>query len=295
MPLRLPHAPQLARPLKAVRQHTANAPKPKAVAAKAPTVPTGFRTATIKSRLPKPPSTGALQQGQVKKVEDITSGNNVLTQKLRDLVNDPSPPPTTTLSGGGTRGSGKSFNEIRCQTGCNQGCGLGGCGPKKSPRLQFGVNNGSNNVDFTLTFKLPATFKTNETATLQVGGASHHEGCDTIGYKGYIGINGGKHGFEIESGKEKSYLGLFGTCPDKTDLVPGQQYTLRMTKKTVNGGVQLNTWVNGKPYCYAIDKPGILTRSGVNEKCEPVDQLRIDSWPDTDTSNAISVSSPYLE
>ena len=77
---------------------------------------------------------------------------------------------------------------------------------------------------------------------------------------------------------------LFGTCPDKTDLVPGQQYTLRMTKTNVNGGVELKTWVNGKLHCYATDRPGILTRSGVTDKCEPVDQLRVDNWPDTDTS-----------
>jgi hypothetical protein len=149
-------------------------------------------------------------------------------------------------------------------------------------------------VDFTVTFKLPATFKTKETATLQVGGVAHHGGCDTIGYKGYIGINGGKHGFEIESGASKDYSKTFGTCSDKTDLVPGQQYTLRMTKTNVNGGVQLQTYVNGKPHCSALDKPGILTRSAVSDKCPAIDQLRVDNWPDTDKSNAISVSSPNL-
>jgi hypothetical protein len=29
------------------------------------------------------------------------------------------------------------------------------------------------------------------------GGVSYHEGCDTIGYKGYIGINGGKRGLRL--------------------------------------------------------------------------------------------------
>ena len=166
-----------------------------------------------------------------------------------------------------------------------------------SPRLQFGVNNGSNNVDFTVTFRLPATFTTKEDTTLQVGGAAHHTGCKTDGYKGYIGINGGKHGFETETGTAKNYSTLFGDCTNKDDLVPGQQYTLRMTKKNVNGGVQLQTYVDGKPHCSYFDSPGILTRKFVSKDCPAVDQLRIDNWPEpdgTNTSNAISVSSPNL-
>ena len=108
------------------KQHAANAPKPKPVAAKAPIVPTGFRTATIKSKLPKPPPT-------IKLIDDSTSGNNLLTRKLRGLIDDPSPPPTTKSSGGGgIRGSGKPFKEIRCQTGCNNGCGIGGCPSNES-------------------------------------------------------------------------------------------------------------------------------------------------------------------
>jgi hypothetical protein len=50
------------------------------------------------------------------------------------------------------------------------GCGMGGCGSKKSPRLQYGVENGSNNVDFTVTVKIPENYNAKETATLQVGG-----------------------------------------------------------------------------------------------------------------------------
>ena len=49
-------------------------------------------------------------------------------------------------------------------------------------------------------------------ATLQVGGASHHDGCDTMGYKGEIGINKGKHGFRIETGTQKNYSQYFGKC-----------------------------------------------------------------------------------
>lgn len=86
----------------------------------------------------------------------------------------------------------------------------------------------------------------------------------------------------------------FGQCVNKDDLVPDQQYTLRMTKTNVNGGVQLQTYMNGKPHCSFFDKPGIQTRSAVSKDCPAVDQLRVDSWPDTDTSNAISVSSPNL-
>ena len=196
-------------------------------------------------------------------------------------------------------GSGQSFKEVRCQTGCRNYCGMGGCGSKKSPRLQYGVNNGSDNVDFTVTVKIPENYTAKETATLQVGGVSHHTGCDTIGYKGYVGINGDKNGFEIESGANKQYGGLLpAKCdPSIPTLKPGEQHTLRMTKKNVNGGVQLNTYVDGKPHCSYFDTPGIQTRSAVTDKCEPVDQLRIDNWPEpegTDTKYAISVSSPYL-
>ena len=175
---------------------------------------------------------------------------------------------------------------------------MGGCPGNQSPRLQYGVNNGSNNVDFTVTVKIPENYTAKETATLQVGGASHHSGCDTTDYKGYVGINGDKNGFEIETGAKKMYHGLFGKCdPSIPTLRAGEQHTLRMTKKNVNGGVQLNTYVDGKPHCSYFDTPGIQTRSAVNKDCPPVDQLRVDNWPEpegTDTSNAISVSSPNL-
>ena len=80
-----------------------------------------------------------------------------------------------------------------------------------------------------------------------------------------------------------------------------------MTRKNVNGGVQLNIWVNGKPQCSAFDKPDIQKRAGVNTNCAPIGIVAfffhtihccIDNWPEapgTDTKNAISVSSPYLD
>jgi hypothetical protein len=103
------------------------------------------------------------------------------------------------------RGSGQIHKEIRCQSGCGGCKGPDfGCGSKR-PRLQYGVENGSDEVDFTVTVKIPENYNANGTATLQVGGASHHTGCDILGYKGYIGINGGKPGFEVESGSAKNY------------------------------------------------------------------------------------------
>ena len=96
-------------------------------------------------------------------------------------------------------GSGKTFKEVRCQTGCGACKPTYGCKPKHTPRLQYGVNNGSTNVDFTVTVKIPENYIAKETATLQVGGAVYHTGCDTTGYKGYVGINGDKNGLKTEN------------------------------------------------------------------------------------------------
>ena len=99
-------------------------------------------------------------------------------------------------------GSGQIHKEIRCQTGCG-GCGMGGCGSKTVHVFRDGVENGSNNVDFTVTVKIPENYNAKETGNITGRGASHHEGCDTSGYKGYVGINGDKNGFEIETGVRK--------------------------------------------------------------------------------------------
>ena len=63
-----------------------------------------------------------------------------------------------------------------------------------------------------------------------------------------------------------------------------------MTKKNVGADVQLNTWVNNNPHCSYLHKNGWVKRQGVTSKCEPIDQLRIDNWPEapgTDSKNAI--------
>ena len=49
----------------------------------------------------------------------------------------------------------KSIKRLGVRLDVVGGCGMGGCGGKKSPRLQYGVENGSNNVDFTVTVKIP--------------------------------------------------------------------------------------------------------------------------------------------
>jgi hypothetical protein len=70
-----------------------------------------------------------------------------------------------------------------------------------------------------------------------------------------------------------------------------------MTRKNVNGGVQLQSYVNGQPYCSDFDSPSIKKWAGVKPGCEAIDQLRIDNWLEpegTDTKYASGVSSPYL-
>ncbi len=106
----------------------------------APVRPAGFRTVTVApttlfqkknpspvvtAKAPKPASTGKLHQDQVKKVADTNSTENANTQKnpFQQLVDKVTGKDDTTSSGGGGGGredNGKTFKEIRCQTGCNQ-------------------------------------------------------------------------------------------------------------------------------------------------------------------------------
>ena len=195
---------------------------------------------------------------------------------------------TRAPSGGG--GSGQPFKEIRCQTGCNQQCGKGGCDSKRSPRLQYGVYNDSPEVDFNVTVKIPSTWTGTDSATLQFGGVAHHDGCDVDGYKAYVGIGGGENKLGTEM-LDKKYHDLT-TC-NNIQLQPGQTYRLRALKKNIGNNIQVNTWVNGKPHCSFLDtqNPTLLTRKKIKPGCPAIDQLRVDGWPDQDLSNAISVSS----
>ena len=116
----------------------------------APKPPAGFRSKLIKSKLPKNPSTGELQQGQVAgQIKNVAysnpdigpvdtlrgfqSGGGAETQcppgQFLNIDRQCVPRPTQSGSGnqttspqggggGGTRGSGGTFKEIRCQTGC---------------------------------------------------------------------------------------------------------------------------------------------------------------------------------
>jgi hypothetical protein len=200
----------------------------------------------IKSTRPKPLTTGQLHQGQVtfadylldtvrtrppakkcdpktqdwgiKKTPDVTN----VTNNYYDTSPPPSPPTTQVPSGGGSSGSGKIRKTVSCNTGCGSMCGPNLCPGGKCQRLQYGVENGSDEVDFNVTIKIPEDYCANDTATLQVGGSSHHSGCDATGYKGEIGINGGKNGFQLESGTEKLYSDVFGQCYNIGNLKPGQ-------------------------------------------------------------------------
>ena len=89
--------------------------------AKPPIRPAAVNPGVIKSRFPKPLTTGALQQGQVKFVTDLLPGSGDLDNFKTRQPQQPTQNTTSTTptqSGGGTRGSGQTFKEIRCQTGC---------------------------------------------------------------------------------------------------------------------------------------------------------------------------------
>ena len=51
----------------------------------------------------------------------------------------PRNPYTTSIRGGAPSGGGNVWPGIRCQTGCNQACGTGGCKSNESMRIQYGV------------------------------------------------------------------------------------------------------------------------------------------------------------
>jgi len=139
--------------------------------------------------------------------------------------------------------------------------------------------------------KIPSTWTGVDSATLQVGGVAHHDNCNTDGYKAYVGINGGDNGIGTETG-DKHYTDLHANCDKNVgNLQPGGTYRLRALKKNVGSSVQVNTWVNDKPHCSVTHAQGILGRKWISKDCPAVDQLRVDGWPDTDLSNAISVSS----
>ena len=177
---------------------------------KAPTVPTGFRSTTVKSKLPKPLSTGALQQGQPKVTPVVgklpqNQKDNEAFQNLRNAVKGD----TTPKSSGG----GNVWPGIRCQTGCGGSCGTGGCDSDKSPRIQYGVKNRTPTVDFNVRITIPPDYTAKDTATLQIGGGQHTKGCGWDGYKLYIGINGKPNAMGIEYGKGADYP-TFRRCKD---------------------------------------------------------------------------------
>ena len=201
------------------KQHAATAaaakPKPKlpirpAPAPKPTLLTSGFTNfqranplPVVKSKAPKPASTTALHQDQVKKASDfVTATKNEMNQLTQAAPpGDTTTPPTTQPSGGGN-----VWPSIKCQTGCNDACGTGGCGSIESMRIQYGVNtNNSPTVDFNATITIPPDYTAKDTATLQIGGGQHQKGCGWDGYKLYLRINGKPNAMGIEYGKDANY------------------------------------------------------------------------------------------
>lgn len=107
--------------------------------------------------------------------------------------------------GGGSAGGGSN---IWPGIACHTGCGGGGKGPNPCPsgeclRLQYGVKNNTPTVDFRVKITIPPDYSAKDTATLQVGGSQHSGDCNVNRYKAYVGINGGKNGFDYESGSNE--------------------------------------------------------------------------------------------
>jgi hypothetical protein len=274
------------------KQHAANAPKPKPVAAK---------PAVLTSRFPKPLTTGQLQQGQVRRVDDYNSSQNTATQALRKLVDSstaPPPSPTTgapqpSSSDGGADGkSGGRCNISHHTSGCN--------GPSECDRLQVGKYNSDNSSDLRIRFTVQDG-QGADSLTSQVGGEEHCKNCDWKGYKTYISVNGGKFGAGIEDSgpgggdKGKPFYASFGSQEGfihQYNMIKGHTYDVRTTKQngTKNGKPAVHlvttiTEVGGQPVTvvdvWDIGRLGhgspFIRRQGVQGKY--IDQFRIDNYP----------------
>jgi hypothetical protein len=265
------------------KQHAANAPKSKPAAKPATkTYPLTY----------KPLSTGALQQGQVKRVVDLLPGTGGIDtfKGMRD------PPPTrpqnitttTTPSGGGSGGVDRSgcgsedLNDVSHHTS--------GCGDNpECNRVQVGIANRSGNCDLRIKLKVPSDFKDKDSATLQIGGGQHKDPCkDVRGYKLYFGINGGMTDIGTEYGSCGSkHYGYFNLGLPDAGLRPNGTYILRATKQDLGpgAGVLLTMYLNGKQWGQVKDTGQLGNGTpfyGRLGDAGPIDQLRIDNWTKTE-------------
>ena len=181
---------------------------------------------------------------------------------------------------GKSKPNGPDINEISTHTS--------GCGPgiEKCNRLQYGVGNGDATSDFHVRITIPPDYKANDTATLQLGGGRHSDDCSSVaGYKGYLGINGGKTGIGIEYNTcdKKKYLDFKDTkVTENVNLRPGSTYNLRGTKENLpDGTVRVTLYLEGKQVAQVVDHGQLgngtpfVDRQGDKS---PIDQLRIDNW-----------------
>jgi len=235
----------------------------------------------------KPKTGDQLHQGQVKKVVGTLGTETGLPTPLQNLLGgDPSPPPSNAPSGGG---GGDVWPGVSCHT---SGCGSGGgansnCTKNEGKgcrRLQYGVKNSTPTVDFQVNIRVPDDYTASDTATLQIGGGQHQEGCGWDGYKLYVGINGKKNAMGIEYGDGPNYLEFKDAkiFQPSFSMQHGQTYKLRATKEVIGNTVRITMYVNNQMLGQVIDSGQLrqgtpfVKRMGCQDK--PVDQLRIDNW-----------------
>ena len=78
---------------------------------------------------------------------------------------------------------------------------------------------------------------------IKVAGTRDQKGYLWNGYKGYIGINGGKNGIGIEFGRGPNYQDFTDTkVTTRANLQPGHTYTLRATRENFGNSVRVTIY-----------------------------------------------------
>jgi hypothetical protein len=207
------------------KQHAATAAAPKA-----PTVPAGFRTGVVKSALPKPLTTGQLQQGQVKKVVGKLATEPGRYEAIQNLRNTVKGDTTPTQSAGGDCGTAK----MECH---NYG-----------DRHEDKVDQTGASFEYGGTFLIPNATRH---LTLEFGGLPHSGGNDRSGYK--VEFNDGKAGVMLWKQVDTDYRPIKSAISGNTNYTAkiGSKINVLIRKQDIGSpsnpiGVEINAFADGE-------------------------------------------------
>jgi hypothetical protein len=215
-----------------------------------------IKPAVIKSRFPKPLTTGQLHQGQVKKVDDINKKANTLTQKLQKLVDSstapPASPPTSTAppsSGGGAVSVGCTpgqFPLVGFTISNTEAHGKhSDPGAPKTPREESYVPQPGTKFKYSTIVTIPQNEKSDD-LTIEFNGKAHTGSTSNRdGHKWMVSIgqNSSKSGFYVQDdttyNQDKSTSGLNGTVLER-----GGTYGVVVTSEVSGSDVITSLYVS---------------------------------------------------